>query len=65
MYYMFYSTNDVFEAEEVLQSLAVEYKIVPTPIREKVYCGVCIYTEEKNDLILNAFKNFEYNVLDP
>lgn len=42
MYIVFYRTGDVFEAEEVLNSKGYETKIVPTPVQDKAYCGVCI-----------------------
>ena len=41
-YLIFYKTNDVFEAEEKLNSHKIECTIVPTPVQDKAYCGVCI-----------------------
>ena len=37
-----YRTSDVFEAEEILQSKDIIVEIVPTPVQDKAYCGVCI-----------------------
>lgn len=42
MHFIFYRTNDVFAAEELLQSGAVQTEIVPTPVQDKAYCGVCV-----------------------
>ena len=39
---VFYRTSDVFEAEEILQSKDIIVEIVPTPVQDKAYCGVCI-----------------------
>lgn len=49
MYLIFYRTSDVFEAEEILQSRGVIVEIVPTPVQDKAYCGVCIQIK-KDDL---------------
>ena len=42
MYLVFYKTNDVFAAEELLQNIGIAFKTVPTPVQDKAYCGVCI-----------------------
>ena len=42
MYIIFYKTNDVFAAEEKLLENKIETKIVPTPVQDKAYCGVCV-----------------------
>lgn len=44
MYIVFYSTSHVFEAEERLKENGIECKVVPTPVTDKAYCGVCIET---------------------
>lgn len=46
MYIVFFSTSDVFRAEEILNSASIECKVVPTPVTDKAYCGVCIKTED-------------------
>lgn len=46
MYLIFYRTSDVFEAEEILQSQYIVVEIVPTPVQDKAYCGVCIQIKE-------------------
>lgn len=56
MHFVFYKTNDVFAAEEKLQGEGVPAEVVPTPVQDKAYCGVCIQVEsadlEKAKLIL-------------
>ena len=42
MHIVFYSTSDVFKAEEILTEKKIECKVVPTPVQDKAYCGVCI-----------------------
>lgn len=39
---IFYKTNDVFEAEEKLSNQNIICTIVPTPVQDKAYCGVCL-----------------------
>ncbi len=48
MYIVFYSTNNVFKAEELLQKANVDCSIVPTPVQDKAYCGVCVKTSASN-----------------
>lgn len=57
---VFYRTNDVFEAEEILQSKGIIVEIVPTPVQDKAYCGVCIQIK-KDDL---SHAQLELNMLD-
>ncbi|MCQ2211170.1 MAG: DUF3343 domain-containing protein [Paludibacteraceae bacterium] len=52
MHIVFFSTSDVFDAEERLKQANVQCSIVPTPVTDKAYCGVCISTEDKSALIL-------------
>lgn len=42
MHYVFYKTCDVFSAEEKLQAEKITAEIVPTPVQDKAYCGVCV-----------------------
>lgn len=46
MYFVFYKTNDVFVAEEKLQAEHLNVEVVPTPVQDKAYCGVCIMVKE-------------------
>lgn len=55
MYYIFYSTNDVFKGEEILRDNNIDYKIVPTPIKDSVYCGACLWSLEKKEIIKKLF----------
>ena len=48
MHIVFFSTSNVFRAEEILIDAKIECKVVPTPVTDKAYCGVCIETEEQN-----------------
>ena len=57
---VFYRTSDVFEAEEILQSKSIIVEIVPTPVQDKAYCGVCIQIKE-DDL---SHAQLELNTLD-
>ncbi|MDY4747180.1 MAG: putative Se/S carrier-like protein [Candidatus Fimisoma sp.] len=50
MHLVFYRTSDVFEAEEMLHQISIPVEIVPTPVQDKAYCGVCAYISE-NDII--------------
>lgn len=59
MYIVFYSTSDVFRAEEILSEAAIECKVVPTPVTDKAYCGVCIMTENENAKDLMEDMEFE------
>lgn len=42
MYVVFYSTSNVFKAEELLNNANISCSIVPTPAIDRAYCGVCI-----------------------
>lgn len=62
MYIVFYSTSNVFEAEEKINDAGLECKIVPTPVIDKAYCGVCIETNEKESLTF--LEGMEYQIVD-
>lgn len=61
MHLVFYRTSDVFAAEEALQDVNIATEIVPTPVQDKAYCGVCVQIQECdiNNAKL-ALKEFEY-----
>ena len=61
MYVVFFSTTDVFRAEEMLNRTNIQCKVVPTPVQDKAYCGVCVYTENKKALEL--IKDMEFEVV--
>ncbi len=52
MHYIFYKTTDVFAAEERLNAAGIPTEIVPNPVQNKAYCGVCVMVE--NDYISKA-----------
>ena len=51
MHVVFYKTNDVFIAEDKLKEFGLDVKIVPTPVQDKAYCGVCIKVVLDNILL--------------
>lgn len=58
---VFYRTSDVFAAEEILKYHNIVTEIVPTPVQDKAYCGVCVRISNS---VLEAAKRtlveFEY-----
>ncbi len=58
MYIVFFSTSDVFETEEILINNGIDCTIVPTPVTDKAYCGVCLKTDA--DIDLSVIANYEY-----
>jgi hypothetical protein len=63
MYCTFYNTNDVFLAEEYLNNHGVECSIVPTPIQDKAYCGVCIQVDLPKEQVAEYLVGLEYNTI--
>ena len=64
MHIVFYSTNDVFAAEEILNQNGVFPQIVPTPVQDKAYCGVCLKLDNsENESFLKYISHMEYNVI--
>ncbi len=65
MYYVFYKTTDVFVAEERLNQQGISASIVPTPVQDKAYCGVCVFAEEDNyALISEVLSGMEYQTVN-
>lgn len=62
MYIVFYSTSNVFKAEETLTNEGILCEVVPTPVQDKAYCGVCIRTQE--DKVLEILKDIEFKVIE-
>jgi hypothetical protein len=61
MHLVFYRTSDVFEAEEILQSHNIVTDIVPTPVQDKAYCGVCVKIAETDlNLAIDYLQQLEY-----
>lgn len=61
MHIVFYSTSHVFEAEERLKENGIECKVVPTPVTDKAYCGVCIETYADN--VEQLINDMEHSVV--
>lgn len=62
MHIAFYSTSNVFKAEELLTNANILCEVVPTPVQDKAYCGVCIKTPE--DQALEILKDMEFRVIE-
>lgn len=62
MYLVFYSTSNVFKAEELLNRANIECNVVPTPATDRAYCGVCLKVEKESDL--SALSNIEYERIE-
>ena len=64
MYYAFYKTTDVFAAEELFIARGIAIEIVPTPVQDKAYCGICIRIFEQKAVIAQIISTLEYNIID-
>ena len=64
MYLVFYKTNDVFVAEEKLQEQGIETEIVPTPVQDKAYCGVCVKTSANKESINLVLAGMDYKIIE-
>lgn len=62
MHIVFYSTSHVFETEERLKEKGIECKIVPTPVTDKAYCGVCIETDYRD--VITLLNGMEFQIVD-
>lgn len=62
MHIVFYSTSDVFKAEEILNNNNIGCKVVPTPVQDKAYCGVCVETSDER--AKDLMEDMEYDVLE-
>lgn len=62
MYIVFFSTSDVFKTEEALLDASIECKVVPTPVQDKAYCGVCV--ETSNERALEYIDTREFEILE-
>lgn len=62
MYFVFFSTSNVFHAEEILNEANIECRVVPTPVQDKAYCGVCVQTEDEKAKEL--MDDMEFEVID-
>ena len=65
MHFVFYKTSDVFKAEELLNEIQIVNSIVPTPVDDKAYCGVCIrISNESYDQAKKQLADIEYKLID-
>ena len=65
MHLVFYKTNDVFLAEEKLQDRQIRVEVVPTPVQDKAYCGVCVRINNDDfDIAKKELENLEYQIVD-
>jgi len=62
MFIVVYSTSNVFRAEEILNEASIDCKVVPTPVTDKAYCGVCIQTD--NDEAKGLMDDMEFEVIE-
>ncbi len=63
-YIVFYKTNDVFEAEEKLNNQNIACSIVPTPVQDKAYCGVCLSVDlESSPEVIDVIAPLEYIIV--
>ena len=62
MHIVFFSTSHVFEAEERLIAHGINCKLVPTPVTDKAYCGVCVETDIED--VDNIIEDMEHNIID-
>ena len=64
MYFIFYNTNDVFAAEEKLQQQNIPVEVVPTPVQDKAYCGVCVQIPNKDQTTaIEALRGMDYQIV--
>ena len=64
MHVVFYKTNDDFIAEDKLKEYGLNVKIVPTPVQDKAYCGVCVKVALDNiDEINSALSGMQYRII--
>ncbi len=64
MHIVFYKTNDVFAAEEILQGNGITTKIVPTPVQDKAYCGVCVHVRDADlEKVKSAIDGMDYKII--
>lgn len=62
MYIVFYSTSNVFKAEELLKLSKIECQVVPTPASDRAYCGVCLKVDK--DSPLDSISDIEHSIME-
>lgn len=65
MYLIFYKTSDVFAAEERLGEGGIVTEVVPTPVQDKAYCGVCLKLDSETlEAAKLLLESMEYRVVE-
>jgi len=65
MFVIFYKTNNVFLAEEILNINKVFCEIVPTPVQDKAYCGICLNVlKVDKSRVMNLLKGIEFKIIE-
>ena len=62
MHVVFFSTSNVFRAEEILNEAKIECMVVTTPVTDKAYCGVRIETEAQT--VKDLMEDMEYEIIE-
>lgn len=63
MYLIFYKTNNVFLAEGRIKSKGYECDVVPTPVQDIAYCGICLETSEAyENAVVSILVDLEHKV---
>ncbi len=62
MYVVFFSTSNVFRAEELLKKDGIQCEVVPTPATDRAYCGVCLKVTK--DVSLDSINKIEHVLLE-
>ncbi len=61
---VFYKTNDVFLAEDRLTTVNMSVEVVPTPVQDKAYCGVCVRIEDEQlERAISVLESMEFMVV--
>ncbi len=61
MHIVFYSTSNVFKAEELLIKAGISCQVVPTPVQDKAYCGVCLLTHDQK--AIDELEGIDFKVI--
>lgn len=62
IYVVFFSTSDVFEAEDRFIHHQIPCEIVPTPVTDKAYCGVCVKVDGFNSF--ECIQDMEFETIE-
>ncbi|MBD5540055.1 MAG: DUF3343 domain-containing protein [Lachnospiraceae bacterium] len=62
MFVVFFSTSNVFKAEEILDKAKIKCDVVPTPASDRAYCGVCLQVDSNEPL--DVIAELEYVIME-